>query len=116
MSTQLFPQAMPLVHVMLQAPLRQAAEPWPDKGGSQTRAQSPQLALSVLMLTQVVPQTLVLPSAPQAQTLSAPHKYGMAHIPHAVVRAALQLSVPITLPQFFPSLEQKAGFVSGTQP
>lgn len=58
---------------------------------------------------QVPPQTLGVPPPPQVS--------GAVQEPHEVtVRAALQLSVPLRLPQFFPRREQNAAFVSGVHP
>jgi hypothetical protein len=41
---------------------------------------------------------------------------GEVQVPHELtVRAVPQLSVPVTLPQFLPSLEQKVVLLSGVQ-
>src|SRR5438132_1257986 len=57
----------------------------------------------------VQPQTLAVP--PPAQVC------GAVQLPHEeAVRAAPQLSVPVTLPQFLPSAEQNAVSLSGVQP
>src|SRR5262245_1528084 len=57
------------------------------------------------LVVTVQPQTLVVPPPP--------HVCGMAQVPQLAVRVAPQLSVPVTLPQFLPSLAQKAGSDSG---
>jgi hypothetical protein len=54
------------------------------------------------------PHTFVVPPPP--------HVCGIVHVPQLVtVRIAPQLSAAVTLPQFFPTRAQKAGFASGTQ-
>jgi hypothetical protein len=46
-----------------------------------------------------------------------PHVCGVVHVPQLVtVRETPQLSAAVTVPQFFPSREQKAGLVSMAQP
>ena len=53
----------------------------------------------------------------QAQTLFEPHVSGDTHVPQdATVRETPQLSVAVTLPQFFPTRVQNAAFVSAAQP
>src|SRR5437773_705298 len=57
---------------------------------------------------QLVPQTLAVPPPP--------HVEGDAQLPpELTVRLLPQLSVPVTLPQFFPRREQKAPSDSGVQ-
>jgi hypothetical protein len=56
-------------------------------------------------------------SGVQPHTLLAPQTgVGSAHVPHEVtVRAVPQLSVPLTVPQFFPRRAQKATSLSAVQ-
>src|SRR5438552_732242 len=53
------------------------------------------------------PQTLGVPPPPQV--------CGDTHMPQATVREAPQLSVPVTVPQVFPSRLQKLVSLSGAQ-
>jgi hypothetical protein len=79
---------------------------------------APQLS-SAMTLPQFLPnrtQKAVSVSDTQAQTLSPPQFFGNVHIPHEpTVRFTPQLSLAVTLPQFFPSLEQKTVLFSGMQ-
>jgi hypothetical protein len=81
----------------------------------------PQLSFAVT-LPQFFPtrvQNAAFVSAPQPHTLAMPappHVCGDMHVPQFItVREAPQLSLAVTLPQFFPTREQNAEFVSGTQ-
>jgi hypothetical protein len=83
---------------------------------------APQLSAPVT-LPQFFPsreQKAALVSGLQAQTLATPpppHVCGLVQVPQLdTVRVAPQLSVPVTVPQLFPSREQKVPFVSGEQP
>ena len=61
-----------------------------------------------------VPQA-ALPEEPHTLAVPPPpHVSGSVHVPQLVtVRAAPQLSVPLTEPQFFPRSEQNAPSLSG---
>jgi hypothetical protein len=79
----------------------------------------PQLSFAVTA-PHVLPsreQNAVFDSGVQAQTFDALQLVPEVQVPQLLtVRAAPQLSVPLTEPQFLPSREQNAEFVSGVQP
>jgi hypothetical protein len=81
----------------------------------------PQLSLAVTV-PQFFPsrvQNAASASAVQPHTLAVPppaHVCGEVHVPQSVVREAPQLSLAVTLPQFFPSRVQNAPLVSAVQP
>jgi hypothetical protein len=53
--------------------------------------------------------------ATHTQTFEALQDCVCIQLPQFAIRGLLQLSVPFTVPQFFPSRAQKAGSVSATQ-
>jgi hypothetical protein len=82
----------------------------------------PQLSVPVT-LPQFLPsleQNAAFDSAVHPHTLAVPpppHVLGRAQVPHGLtVRGVPQLSVPVTSPQFFPSLEQNEVLDSAVQP
>ena len=69
----------------------------------------PSRSRNAASVSRAQPQTFTVPVPPQ---VSVP-----AHVPHAtLLRAAPQLSLPLTFPQFFPRRAQKAAVPSGVQP
>jgi hypothetical protein len=66
------------------------------------------LVQNAVLSSAVQPHRFAVPPPPQA--------LGAAHVPQVTVRAVLQLSGAVTLPQFLPLREQNAASLSAVQP
>jgi hypothetical protein len=102
------PQVTPVpVHVPHEATLRAAPQlSVPDQAPQALPSREQNVGLS----SGTQPQTLTVPPPPHVMPVPV-------HVPHGfTVRAAPQLSLFVTEPQFLPSREQNVGLSSGVQP